>query len=83
MKQPGAGEASGPRILIVVARDRQALYEYLRRGFADRPDIEVVLDRRAVPPARGRGPKPSSDLRERPDLTEELQERGFALIHLF
>ncbi len=74
---------SAPRILIVVSRERQDLYEYLRRGFEDMDDIKVILDRRIAlrgVPSVGRT---GADLRERPDMSEELQQRGFTLIHLW
>ena len=69
---------SEPRILIVVARERRDLYEYFEHHLADIDDIKIVLDRRLAhrdPPARG-------DRRGREDMTDDLQQRGFIIIHL-
>jgi hypothetical protein len=46
-----AGEA---RHLIIVARDRRALYDHLRRAFAGNDTVRVILDRR-VNERRGKG----------------------------
>ena len=35
-----------PRFLFIVARERPDRYEYLRRAFADDPEVEVIVDRR-------------------------------------
>ncbi len=76
-------DGGGPRMLIVVSRDRQDLYEYLERGFADLEDVKVILDRRIARRAVPSGGQTAADLRERPDMSDELQQRGFTLIHLW
>ncbi len=71
-------------MLIVVSRDRQELYEYLRRGFAEmEEDVKVILDRRMAPRDLPSGGRTGADLRGRPDMSDELQQRGFTLIHLW
>jgi hypothetical protein len=44
---PDLRQASGRRRLLIIARDRTAFYEAACREFAGRPDIQVILDRRA------------------------------------
>jgi len=34
--------------ILVVARDRQKLYEYAKRAFTGNPTVEVILDRRSA-----------------------------------
>jgi hypothetical protein len=36
------------RDVFIIARGEPDLYEYLTRHFADRPDVEVILDRRTA-----------------------------------
>ena len=72
------GRGSEPRVLIVVARERRDLFDYFEHHLADIDDIKIVLDRRTArrdPPAEG-------ERREREDMTDELQQRGFIIIHL-
>ncbi len=40
--------AGGPGVkqLVIVARDRQKLYENVKHAFSDNPSVEVILDRR-------------------------------------
>ena len=64
--------------MIVVARERPELYEYLRRHLEDIDDIQVVLDRRAA----RQGAPPGREQRGRQDMSVEMQERGFFMIHL-
>ncbi len=48
---PKHGEdASEPVVkqLVIVARDRQKLYENVKRAFSDNPSVEVILDRRSA-----------------------------------
>lgn len=72
--------------ILVVARDRQKLYEYARRAFAGNPTVEVVLDRR-------RGERRTADRRRTPDrrrgdrrLTLEVEDHlrtlGWAIVRL-
>ena len=70
------------RVVVVVARDRPELFSYFERVFTGMPDIKVLLDRRIMPP----GAKPESaggpGHRERRDIYDELQQRGFVMIRL-
>ena len=72
------GRGSEPRVLIVVARDRRDLFDYFERHLADIDDIKIVVDRRM---ARRDAPA-GGERREREDKTDELQQRGFIIIHL-
>jgi len=47
--KPG-DKASGPAVkqLLIVARDRQKLYENVKGAFSDNPSVEVILDRRSA-----------------------------------
>ena len=72
------GRGSEPRVLIVVARERRNLYDYFEHHLADIDDIKIVLDRRMA----RRDPPAGGERREREDKPDELQQRGFIIIHL-
>lgn len=82
MKDVAAG-GSAPRIILVVARDRHDLYEYFQQGLAVIEDIKVMLDRRIMPRDIPSGGAPGLDRRERQAMADELQQRGFVMIHLW
>jgi hypothetical protein len=72
--------------ILVIARDRQKLYEYVRRAFAGNPTVEVVLDRRRGErrtadrpgaPDRRRG-----DRRLRLEVEDHLRTQGWAIVRL-
>ena len=67
-----------PRVIVVVARDRPDLLDYFERVFAGMPEIKVLFDRRILPP----GARPEASGRERRDIYDELQQRGFVMIRL-
>ena len=67
-----------PKVIVVVARDRSELFDYFERVFAGMPEIKVLLDRRILPP----GARPEASGRERRDIYDELQQRGFVMIRL-
>ena len=71
------------RVIVVVARDRLDLFGYFETIFAGMPDIKVLLDRRLAPP--GAEPSAATDPppRERRDIYDELQQRGFVMIRLW
>jgi hypothetical protein len=84
------GRKESPKALakqmLVVARDRENLYGYLKRAFASNPTVEVVLDRRrterrnadrARTPERRRG-----DCRVRLDIDNQLRALGWAVVRL-
>lgn len=70
-----------PRVIVIVARDRPELLTYFEHVFADMPDIKVLLDRRLIPPGlQATASNPGH--RERRDIYDELQQRGFVMIRL-
>ena len=71
------GRGSEPRVLIVVARERRDLFDYFEHHLGDIDDIRIVLDRRVAP----RDP-PAGGERRGPEATDELQQRGFVIVHL-
>lgn len=72
--------------LLVVARDRQKLYEYARRAFAGNPSVEVVLDRRRG--ERRKADRPGASDRRRGDrrlmleVEDHLRTTGWAIVRL-
>jgi hypothetical protein len=73
-------DAASPRILIIVGRARQQLYETLRQEYAEYPDVRVILDRRAgEDPARQ---PPGAERRARPEVDEQVRRIGLAIVHL-
>ena len=71
------------RVIVVVARDRPDLLSYLETVFAGMPDIKVLLDRRIGPPGADPGLASAPGHRERRDVYDELQQRGFVMIRLW
>ena len=71
-----------PRVIVVVARDRPELFGYFERVFAGMPDIKVLLDRRILPPGARLETSGAPGRRERRDIYDELQQRGFVMIRL-
>ncbi len=71
-----------PRLIIVVARNRPALFEYLERMFAGISDIKVMLDRRGVAPPAPILPAADPDRRKRQEMYDDLQQRGFVIVRL-
>ena len=71
--------------ILVVAKNQQSLFEYLRHDFSEDPDVEVVIDRRRAD-RRQAGPQDwtaerrQSDRRTRPALDDKLQTIGFAIV---
>jgi hypothetical protein len=75
---------SATRILYVISPTAPERYQFVRRHFADEPDVEVVYDRRRrerrmnqAPTAAGRR---RGDRRQN-DIDEDLRAVGWALIH--
>ena len=64
------------RVIVVVARDRPDLFSYFDTVFAGMPDIKVLIDRRLAAPEGVIDP----ERRERGDIYDELQRRGFVMI---
>jgi hypothetical protein len=76
--------ATPPRQRFIVATADQALYEYLTRKFAGRPDVEVILDRRRGARRRERlartPERRTGDRRSRSRIDDDLGMLGFAVI---
>jgi hypothetical protein len=73
-----------PRELFIVARHDHDLYDYLKRRFTGRADVEVIYDRR-VGERRRRNESPAhdrrgADRRSRTTLDEDLELLGFAVL---
>jgi hypothetical protein len=80
-----ASPPSTRRNLCVVARRRRQLYEYLSVLFAERPDIEIILDRRLAPPDRRLRHLPTRTERRMGQrrvgrIAAELDRQGFAVL---
>ena len=71
------------RVIVVVARDRPELLSYFETVFTGMPDIKVLLDRRLAPPGADPAAPPAPGRRERRDVYDELQQRGFVMIRLW
>jgi hypothetical protein len=70
------------RVIVVVARDRPDLFGYFEKVFEGMSDIRVQLDRRLAPPSDAPASAPGPSRRERRDVYNELQQRGFVMIRL-
>jgi hypothetical protein len=67
-------------VVVIVARDRPDLFEYLTRGFEHVEGVEVVLDRRITEPAGAElSDAEARDRRWQPDVYDELALRGFVI----
>jgi hypothetical protein len=69
---------------FIVATEDQALYAYLTREFAGRPDVEVIMDRRRGERRRERlastSERRTGDRRSRSRIDDDLGMLGFAVI---
>jgi hypothetical protein len=72
------------RQVIVVARDRDRLFEYLKRAFAGNDTVQVLLDRRVGERRRSAGdarvPERRRGDRRRQDVSSQLRGLGWAVI---
>jgi hypothetical protein len=72
------------RYLILVARDRVDLFEYLQQKFVTEIDVEVRYERRMSERRQRPAVKPLDrrrrDRRTKPPLNAELRRFGFAII---
>ena len=81
------GDATRPRWLIVVRRDKHDLYANLRETFESETRVDVILDRRQADPGGERVPTEvdrSGQHRRRPLTAKQLDlwdNSGFLLIH--
>ncbi len=63
---------------IVVVRDEAALYEQLMASHEPGDEVEIVLNRR-----QDDGPttaRPDPERRSRPDIDQQIQSEGFAIV---
>ncbi len=75
---PQAAKTS-PRRRFIVARNDQALYDYLHAQFAGHPEVEVIMDRREK--RSGRATKADKDeRRSRSKIDDDLASLGYAVI---
>jgi len=65
--------------LFIVSRDHPELFESLRRAIASEPDVDVIYDRRLAGKAASRE---QVERRTGADVTVQLRERGFAVVHM-
>jgi len=85
---PKHGEnASGPVVkqLLIVARDRQKLYENVKRAFSDNPSVEVILDRRSAEArydSRGKPERRRGCDQQRLQTDYHLRALGWAIVRL-
>jgi hypothetical protein len=66
------------RELWIIPRNDPELYEYFRSHFADRPDVEVILDRRGGERRQGAGSSPVE--RRRSERRQRSVERDLAAL---
>ena len=80
----GRGSLRPVRIFIVVSKNRPDLYDYFRAGFAGIDALEVILDRRfgGENAAPGAGHAVHGDRRERSDVYDQMESRGFVIMRL-
>jgi hypothetical protein len=70
----------GRGVIIIVARDRLDLYDYLREAFAGIESVRVIMDRRLALSEPTELDDPLSDAsgrRSEPDVYDDLLLRGF------
>ncbi len=76
------------RQLFIVARDREKLYDYVKRAFAENPNVQVIFDRRKGE-RRGEGlsrlariPNRRRSDRRVSDIAGQLRALGWAIVVL-
>jgi hypothetical protein len=79
------GDVHAPVVkqLLIVARDRQKLYEYAKRAFAENSTVEVILDRRSAEQRSTYGPKPERRRGNRhliQGIDNHLKALGWAIV---
>jgi hypothetical protein len=84
----GRDEANGQaaKQIVVVARDRQKLFEYAKRAFSGNASVEVVLDRRRTDrrtsDRRGSPDRRRGDRRLMNEMDNHLRALGWAVVRL-
>lgn len=83
-KPPDDRERQVAQQVLVVARDRQKLYEYAKRAFSGNPTVQVIMDRRGAERrsnARPRVPeRRRGDRRVAFDVDTQLRVLGWAIM---
>jgi len=83
---PHTEQSERPRQLIIVARNRGDLYEYLKRGFAGNEAVRVLLNRRVVERRARSGPdeagRRQGDRRSPRTIDGLLHEVGWVIVPL-
>ncbi len=84
---PARGEAGArprPRQLVIVARDREWLFDYVARAFAGNDTVQVLLDRRVGERRRSADrtglPERRRGERRRQDVASQLRGLGWAIV---
>jgi len=81
------GNEESVKQIVVVQRDRQKLYEYVKRAFSGNASVDVVLDRRRTE-RRGAGDRSRAPDRRRGDrrlmneIDNHLRALGWAVVRL-
>src|SRR5882672_5016696 len=81
------GRDESVKQIVVVERDRQKLYEYVKRAFSGNASVDVVLDRRRSE-RRGAGDRSRAPDRRRGDrrlmneIDNHLRALGWAVVRL-
>ena len=76
----GSRAPAAVRVMIIVARDRSGLYDYLRGAFAGFEEIDVIIDRRiASDDGHADTVETLAGRRWDPDVYDELTLRGFVI----
>jgi hypothetical protein len=82
----GAAGRGARRRLLIVAADRKAFHDHIKAELADRPEIEVILDRRAGPRRQRPGlrvlERRGQDRRRRPDVDALIRSTGYAIVEV-
>jgi hypothetical protein len=71
--------------LVIVARDRQKLYDHVRRAFSDNPSVEVILDRRSAEPRKANRATAADRRRgnhQKLETDNQLKALGWAIVRL-
>ena len=82
------GDASRVAVkqLLIVAKDRQKLYDHVKRAFLDNPTVEVILDRRSAEPRVVNRANPNERRRahdqQRVQTHYHLRALGWAIVRL-
>jgi len=88
-EKPKLGEhASGQAVrqLLIVARDRNKLYDHVKRAFSDNPTVQVILDRRSAEPRKAirsnAADRRRGEHQQRLETDNHLKALGWAIVRL-